>query len=291
MSAVDPLLKLQPSARRASWFRRYRTLLILFLFIFGSFLLFAGRPLLHLTLTVWTDYHDLKSTPVGHADDVSRMNEVQATVISILSEPLAAEQQLSQLLRDARQRQIPVAIAGARHSQGGHTLYPGGLVLNLLPFNRVEIDTQHRLIRAQSGALWSQIIPQLDAVGLAIDIMQSDSNFSVGGSLSVNCHGWQPGRPPISSTVKSLRLMLADGTIVKCSRTERSDLFALALGGYGLFGIILEAEINVVPNACYQLERHIVTADEYPAHYRHIVLDTAGSGLAYGRLCVAKDTF
>ena len=85
--------------------------------------------------------------------------------------------------------------------------------------------------------------------------MQSNNAFSVGGSLSVNCHGWQFDRPPIASTVESFRLMQADGTIVRCSRKENQELFSLALGGYGLFGIILDAELRVVPNERYRLEQ------------------------------------
>src|SRR5437660_314829 len=86
--------------------------------------------------------------------------------------------------------------------------------------------------------LW-HIIPYLDRRRHSVAVMQSDNTFSVGGSLSVNCHGWQFGRPPIASTVESLRLMQADGSIVRCSRTENPELFSLVLGGYGLFGIIL----------------------------------------------------
>jgi FAD/FMN-containing dehydrogenase len=291
MTSVMPSCQTQINHPRPPWFKRYRIIIILLVLIVGIFLFVAGRPLFHLTLTVWSDVQDQKVVPVGRADDVSRLNEVEATVIPISSEAIAAEQQLSQLLREAQQRNLRVAIAGARHSQGGHTLYSSGLVLNMLPFNRVEIDTQKRLIRAQSGALWSYIIPRLDAVGLAIDIMQSDSDFTVGGSLSVNCHGWQPGKPPIASTVQSLRLMLADGSVVTCSRTERPELFASALGGYGLIGIILEAEIQVVPNACYRLERKVILADQYAERYRDMVLKKSDCGLVYGRLCVAKDNF
>ncbi len=289
--SAEPHHEHQTATTRRSWFRRHRILLITLAVVAGMALVLVGRPLTHLAVTAWADRHDRKPIPAGRVDDASHLNEVAATVISIPADPQAAERQLADLLRDARQRNLRVSIAGARHSQGGHTLYPGGLVLDLLSFNRVEIDTPQRVVRAQSGALWSQIIPRLDAVGLAVEVMQSDSNFSVGGSLSVNCHGWQPGRPPIAATVKSFRLMLADGSIVRCSRSEQPELFSLALGGYGLFGVILDAEIQVVPNVCYRLERQVVAADDYPARYRELVLDVPGSGLAYGRLCVTTDNF
>ena len=44
-------------------------------------------------------------------------------------------------------------------------------------------------------------------------------------------------------------MVLADGTAVSCSRTENADLFRHAMGGYGLFGVITELELDMVPNA------------------------------------------
>ena len=111
-------------------------------------------------------------------------------------------------------------------------------------------------------------MPFLDAHGLSVGVMQSNNDFSVGGSLSVNCHGWQCKRPPIVSTVESFRLMKADGTIVRCSRTDNTELFRLALGGYGLFGIILDAELRVVPNERYRADAELLPSEQYVARFR-----------------------
>ena len=48
--------------------------------------------------------------------------------------------------------------------------------------------------------------------------------------------------------------MRADGTIVTASRTENEKLFRLAIGGYGLFGVIVEATMEVVGNGIYKKE-------------------------------------
>jgi FAD/FMN-containing dehydrogenase len=110
----------------------------------------------------------------------------------------------------------------------------------------------------QAGAKWADVIPYLDARDRSVAVMQSDNSFTVGGSLSVNCHGWQYNRPPIASTVESFHLMNADGSVIACSRTENRELFSLALGGYGLFGVILDADLRVVPNERLRLEQYIV---------------------------------
>src|SRR5712692_8328193 len=76
-----------------------------------------------------------------------------------------------------------------------------------------------------------------DCAGRAVKLMQTSNVFSIGGSLSVNCHGRLPGRPPMISTVRSLSLLTADGEIKRCSRSDNAELFRHAIGGYGLFGV------------------------------------------------------
>jgi len=169
--------------------------------------------------------HESAAVPLlGHVDDASRMNQTQvAEVWPIPADRAEAEAQLQALLARARQDQLHVSIAGARHSMGGHTVAPGGVVIDMLPFKRLELNADKKLLTAGAGARWSDIIPFLDARGLSVGVMQSNHNFSVGGSLSVNCHGWQCHKPPIASTVESFRLMKANGAIVRCSREENKE--------------------------------------------------------------------
>ena len=110
---------------------------------------------------------------------------------------------------------FPVSIAGARHSMGGDSIAPGGIVIDMRPWRRMRLEEDRDLLTVQSGATWAEIIPYLDARGRSVAVMQSNNSFTVGGSLSVNCHGWAYGRPPIASTVDSFRLMKADGTVVR----------------------------------------------------------------------------
>jgi FAD/FMN-containing dehydrogenase len=161
----------------------------------------------------------------------------------------------------------------------------------MTPFRHMELDESRDILRVGAGARWSEILPYLDAHGRSVAVMQSNNSFTVGGSLSVNCHGWQYGRPPIASTVESFRLMQADGSIVPCSREENAELFSLALGGYGLFGIILEAELRVTPNVRYRLDRYLVPVDQSLATYTQRVLQTPGAEMVYARLNIVPDHF
>lgn len=252
--------------------------------VVGAFtaLLFLARPAYHLLRTFLNDNHVLANLPDGHLDDASRLNLTE-------TEKWDAPEDLAKLLAQAREEGRRVSIAGARHSMGGHTLYPGGIVINMLPWNRFELDESQRILNVQAGALWEDIIPFLDKRGLSVGVMQSNDSFSVGGSLSVNCHGWQYNRPPIASTVESFRIMLADGTIKTCSRTENKELFSLALGGYGLFGIILDAKLRVVPNERYRVEQRIVSTEHSMGTFKREIYGRPGLQMFYARMNVVPE--
>lgn len=276
-------------ARFRSWRHRWKRAAVLG---FGLLLLFCARPTLHLLTAAWNDRNELEPAVPGQVDDASRLNQTSvAEIVDIHVDVDRAEEQLAELLQRARRDGLRVSIAGARHSMGGHTIYPGGISINMLPLNNMELDSEREILHVGAGALWSDIIPFLDQRGQSVSVMQSNSSFSVGGSLSVNCHGWQYGRPPIAATVETFRLMKADGSIVTCSRTQNADLFRLVLGGYGLFGIILDVDLKIVPNKRYLLTSYVVPAQEALTTYLEKVGTRSDAAMVYARLNVDPDQF
>jgi FAD/FMN-containing dehydrogenase len=258
--------------------------LLLFLLTVGI----IGCKSVVLWVNAWlNDKPVVEALSPGTTDDASRLNATRVTEVwSIPADIAAAETQLRQLLKRARAEKLTVAVAGARHSMGGHTFSPDGIVLDMLPFRHMQLDAGRQILHVGAGARWSQVVPYLDSLGYSPAIMQSNNDFSVGGSISVNCHGWQHNRPPIASTVASLRLMKADGSIVRCSRDENAELFSLVLGGYGLFGVILDVDLHVVPNERYRPEPEAMPAENYTTRFAEKVDAAADIGMVYGRLCV-----
>jgi FAD/FMN-containing dehydrogenase len=260
--------------------------------LFLLLLVLFARPVFHLVKTAWSDRNEITPLPPGKIDDASRLDETPvAKTWEIPTDREAAEKQLAQLLQFARMNHLKVSIAGARHSMGGHVIYPHGTVVDMLPFKSMDLKGGKLILHVQAGARWSEVISFLNAHGLSVEVMQSNDDFSVGGSLSVNCHGWQFNRPAIASTVESFRLMLADGAIVTCSRTENHELFSLVLGGYGLFGIILDADLRVVPNEKYKIERVIVPAADYVKMLMDKTTRAEDVAMVYGRLRVTTNYF
>lgn len=256
--------------------------------IVAACLTISGRPSYLVTRAWLLDRPVADVLPAGFVDDASRMNRTQVSETwSVPSDTHTAESQLRELLQRAQKEHLRIAIGGARHSMGGHTISPRGIVLDMLPFNRMELDEKQKILHVGAGARWSQVIPFLDAQGYSVAVMQSNNDFSVGGSVSVNCHGWQHNHAPIASTVESFRLMRADGSIVRASRKENAELFPLVLGGYGLFGVILDVDFRVVPNERYRAETEVVSSDRYAARFAEKVNSANDVGMVYGRLCVA----
>ena len=286
--SADPSQNGSPPRNR----RRRRQLTVALVVAVGLIAAFVARPAYHLIRTIRHDVNELQPLPQGFVDDASRMNRTPvAEVWPIPADVDEAEEQLAALLRRAGREGLRVSIAGARHSMGGHSISPQGLVVDMLPFNRMQLDEETGVLHVQAGARWAEIIPYLDQRGRSVAVMQSNNSFSVGGSISVNCHGWQFGRPPISSTVESFRLMTADGRIVRCSRTENQELFSLALGGYGLFGVILDVELQTVPNQRYRLEQSIVPIAEALPTFDRMVHGQPDVAMVYARMGIVHDRF
>ncbi len=273
---------------RQSIRRRWRWLAVITGVLAVIVLVWLGRPVLHLVFTAVRDAASRPSTPPpGYLDDASRLNRTRiAEVWSMPAGVSDVETELAALLAHARAEGRRVSIAGARHTMGGHTLYSGGLVINMLPWNQMELDEKRDVLKVQAGALWRDVIRYLDARGRSVAVMQSNNSFTVGGSISVNCHGWQHGWPPIASTVESFRIMLADGRVLRCSRQENAELFSLALGGYGLFGVILDVELRVVPNRRYRLEQRVLPLKEALELFEEGLRNRPGLEMVYARMSI-----
>lgn len=161
-----------------------------------------------------------------------------------------------------------ISIGGGRFSMGGQTATEQALQIDMRKFNKIiNLNTDKKQITAQAGIRWRDIQEELDKKNLSIKIMQTYSNFTLGGSLSVNAHGRYIGDGPLIRSVESIKVILADGSEVKASQTENSDIFFSAIGGYGAIGVITEATLNLVANEKIRREIKILPATKYKEHF------------------------
>lgn len=169
----------------------------------------------------------------------------------------------------AREKKLPISIAGKRHSMGGQAFFKDAVVLDMLGYNKIlDLDEKNKLITVQSGATWHDIQEFLDPKKLAIKSMQSSDIFTVGGSLSVNAHGMDHTVGSVASTIRSFTIMLADGSIQKVTRESNGELFNAVIGGYGLFGVVLEIEFEVGDNVMYQFDLKRMNLEQFPQFFK-----------------------
>ena len=166
-----------------------------------------------------------------------------------------------------------LAVGGGRFSMGGQVAVRGGLHVDMRQLNAlVWLRPDDRAVRVQAGMRWRDLQDLLDPHGLAVKIMQSYSNFTVGGSVSVNCHGRYVGLGPVGHSIRALQLVTADGAVLEVGPQSRPELFSAAIGGYGAVGIITEVELEVVPNVRIQRRVTQVPLRDYAEHFRRFVL-------------------
>ena len=197
--------------------------------------------------------------------DVSQLNAIE---VAAEARPASLDELVSRL----RGWPGSVSVGGGRFSMGGQIALSGSLHIDMRGMNHVvRFDPASRLIRVQAGATWRDIQDVIDPHGLSVKIMQSYSNFTVGGSVSVNCHGRYVGRGPLVNSVRALQLVSADGEVHELSRKERPELFAACFGGYGGLGIVTEVELDLDDNA--RLERRVesVGLEDYSAFFMNRV--------------------
>ena len=262
---------------------------------------FVPRAVFHLLRVAWRDTdsrgvrRDGSRTIPQSSDTLNDASGLNATPLRRFVRPQGSASeivaQLTQLLQDARDANVGICVAGARHSMGGKALVRDGFVIDLSGMNSLSLDEQNRVLTVGAGARWAEVLDYLDEFGLSVHVMQSYNTFSVGGSLSVNCHGDQYSAAPISSTVISFRILRANGLVQTCSRTENRELFSLALGGYGLFGIVLDVRLRVVRNAALMRSTRYVRVDEIADVFRRAAELKPPCQMIYARPCMAASGF
>jgi FAD/FMN-containing dehydrogenase len=178
--------------------------------------------------------------------------------------------ELAEIVRSASRKGLPISVSGCRHSMGGQQFATDSICIDTRALNRVISFNQERgLIETEAGIQWPKLIrTYLDARrdsanqwGIAQKQTGADT-FTLGGSLSSNVDGRGLAMKPLISNIESFTLVNADGKSVRCSRDENGELFRIAIGGYGLFGLIDSVTLRLVPRKKLRRVVEIIRSDD-----------------------------
>lgn len=179
----------------------------------------------------------------------------------------ADEASLSACVRESSK----VRVAGSGHSFMPLCETPGTLVSLRAMQGTVRVAPDRQTVFAPAGMSLAKLTEVLWSEGLSM-LNQGDVNpQALAGALATGTHGTGITLGSLSTTLVSARVMLADGNVVRCSRSERSELFEAQRLSLGLSGIMIEAEIAVAP--AYWLEEKVRTMplDEAEAFWPDLI--------------------
>ena len=165
-----------------------------------------------------------------------------------------SEEDVIRAVGQAAEQGLAVSVSGGRHSMGGQQFGTDGMLLDMCSMKKiVHFDRESGLIEVESGIMWPELIGYLhetQAEGTkAWSVKQKQTGIdkvSIGGSLSSNIHGRGLRFAPFISDIESFRIVNAAGEVLVCDREQNAELFSLAIGGYGLFGIVTHVTLRLV---------------------------------------------
>lgn len=158
-------------------------------------------------------------------------------------------------VRRMQSRGESMSIAGSCHAMGGQQFAKDAWLLDMRSMNKVlGFDRERGIIHAQAGITWPDlmrhyVIEQRDGAS-AWGIRQKQTGadrLTLGGAVAANIHGRGLTYAPFVKDIESLEVVLADGSVVECSRARNYELFRRVVGGYGLFGVVTSMKLRLVP--------------------------------------------
>ncbi|MDO8572753.1 MAG: FAD-binding protein [bacterium] len=204
------------------------------------------------------------NTAKNIVNDVTEINPVK--VIGIIV-PHTTEE-----IAQAVKNNNHVSIGGGRNSMGGQTASERAVQIDMREYNKIlNFSTTTKEITVQSGIRWRDIQDYIDSYNLSVKIMQTYSNFTVGGSLSVNVHGRYIGLGPIILSVKKFIIVLADGSIIEASPEKHTEIFYSAIGGMGGIGVITDVTLALADNVNVERAQVKMPTSQYWDYFKAYV--------------------
>ena len=181
-------------------------------------------------------------------------SQLNPTRVLKILEPKSS-QDVQEIVRTAGKNRQHISIAGGRHAMGGQQFGTDTLLLDIRKMNRVlHLDHDRGILEVEGGIEWPELINGYLALqdgkaqpwGIAQKQTGAD-RLTISGTIAANAHGRGLKMKPFINDVESFVLVDASGNARTCSRTENFELFRLAQGGYGLFGVVTSVRLRLVP--------------------------------------------
>lgn len=159
--------------------------------------------------------------------------------------PIFWKEDIPELARFSR----PVLANGLGRSLGDCCLNEDGVVLDTSRFARfINFDEKKGIIKCEAGVSFAEIISLVLPKGWFLPVTPGTKYVTVGGAIANDVHGKNHHRAgTFGCHVIRFELLRSNGEKIICSKSENSNLYRATIGGLGLTGLILWAEIQLKP--------------------------------------------
>ena len=156
-----------------------------------------------------------------------------------------SEEALRAMLHSARARSERLIVRGCGRGYGDCALAPN--ILDMRAFDTLgEFDDSTGDLRCLAGVALDDLLRVFLPRGWAVPVSPGTRYVTLGGAVASDVHGKNHHKEgSFARHIRDMRVMLADGSIVSCSRRKHADLFHAVCGGMGLLGIVLELTLRM----------------------------------------------
>jgi FAD-linked oxidoreductase len=161
------------------------------------------------------------------------------------------EDELATIVRGAAK----VRVVGA-----GHSFMPlcatTGVLLNLAELDSpIEVAADGASAWVPAGWSLKRLTAALWERGYSLPNQGDINPQSLAGAVATGTHGTGAELGSLSTFARAFRLVLADGSVVECSKEHRPELFAAQRLALGLLGVATRIRVNIMP--AFHLEERI----------------------------------
>src|SRR5580698_5389641 len=149
-------------------------------------------------------------------------------------------------VQDAVRSVAGVRALGTRHSFNG--IADSQIAqISTLKLKDVTLDTKASRVTVGAGIRYGDLAVLLDAKGFALHNLASLPHISVGGACATATHGSGLGNGNLSTAVRAIQFVAADGSVHTLSREKDGDRFTGAVVGIGALGVVTQLTLAVEP--------------------------------------------
>src|SRR6266403_3408371 len=135
---------------------------------------------------------------------------------------------------------------GARHSFNG-IADSKDTQISLKLLDQMVLDPKSRSVTVGAGVTYGRLAPYIDEQGFAVHNLASLPHISVVGACATATHGSGSKNGNLSTAVRAMEIVTANGDVMTFSREQLGDKFPGTVVGLGALGVITKITLEVQP--------------------------------------------